>query len=236
MALHPRTHGKHAIGWSEFLHLVRTQLAADLDHDCKPLGLQGARGALFKIGLVSHGYVFVGKGTVKVFVPDLLHEGAIYQRLGRLQGTAVPVCLGNIDLVEKYYLDVGVRIRHMLLMAWGGDTIGDEMDRSEIRRTTREVKCAGVDQGDVRSANLLWNEENGRVMLIDFERAVCIEGYKREAVAKVESPLQEISPNRRRKRESIVEGRGEDMASTVIGMPLEPQACDRIFKVGAGFL
>lgn len=89
-------------------NLVQEQLAKALDHHCESLGLQGARGTLFKITLASHGYVFVGKGTVQAFVPDLLHEGKTYQRLAKLQGTAVPVCLRNIGLYQWYYLDLGV--------------------------------------------------------------------------------------------------------------------------------
>lgn len=125
-SLHPRVCEKHAIDRSKFLNLVQKQLAKDLDHHCKLLGLQGARGALFKITLASHGYVFVGKGTVQAFVPDLLHEGKIYRRLTKLQGTAVPLYLGNIDLDQWYYLDLGVRILHMLLMSWGCDPADED--------------------------------------------------------------------------------------------------------------
>ena len=205
-SLHPRLGEKHAVGRSKFLDLVQKQLADDLDHDCEPLGLQGARGALFKITLASHGYVLVGKGTVQAFVPDLLHEGKIYRRLAKLQGTAVPVYLGNIDLKEWYYLDPGVRILHMLLMSWGGG-LADEDEamrntpalRKGIQRTTAEVREAGIDQMDVRSPNLLWNREVQRVMLIDFERAALIKlGPKNNGVRK-ERAMQEVSPNKKRK-------------------------------------
>ncbi len=120
MSLHRKHGGRHAINQREFLDLVQKQLAEDLNHNCEPLGLQGARGALFKVTLTSHGYVFVGKGTVQAFVPDLRHEGEIYQQITKLQGVLVPVYLGSIDLAEWYYLNLGVRILHMLLMSWGG--------------------------------------------------------------------------------------------------------------------
>lgn len=202
-----RKHGRqHAIDLEEFLRLVREQLAEELDYDCEPLGLQGARGALFKITLTSYGYVFVGKGTVKAFVPDLMHEGRVYQQLKDLQGTAVPVCLGNIDLVDCYHLDVGVNILHMLLMSWGGEMVSGTVDQEEVQQTLREVRAAGIDQGDVRRENLLWNEEKERAMLIDFERAV----YLRRDVSGTNATkthrtlranvLQEISPNKKRKR------------------------------------
>ncbi|MCJ1402238.1 hypothetical protein MMC11_005458 [Xylographa trunciseda] len=194
-ALHPELDQKHAINISEFLYLVQKQLGEHVDHYCEPLGLQGARGTLFKITLASHGYVFVGKGTVYAFVPDLLHEGRVYHQLEAIQGTAVPVCLGNIDLLQMYYLDLGVRISHMILMSWGGTTT-DKSDvketsglQAEIQRTVAEVQREGIDQADVRRPNLLWNREAQRVMLIDFERA--------QSMVK-ELPLQDVSPNKRR--------------------------------------
>jgi hypothetical protein len=121
-----------------------------MDHNCEPLHKQGARGALFRITLASYGYVFVGKGTVEAFVPDLRHEGHIYKLLRRVQGLATPVCLDNIDLKRTYYLDVGVRIIHMLLMSWGGITLADStppiprdlLDR-KIRQSTDEIRELG---------------------------------------------------------------------------------------------
>jgi predicted acylesterase/phospholipase RssA len=106
------------------------------------------------------------------------------------------VYLGNIDLLEWYNLDLGVRILHMLLMSWGGEAADEDEAvkgmagmQEEIQRTVAEVRRAGVDQMDVRSPNLLWNREAQRVMLIDFERA---HAAKKRA-------MQEISPNKRRK-------------------------------------
>ena len=195
-SLHARRGQRHAVDQSKFLDLVQKQLAEDLDHNCEPLGLQGARGALFKVTLVSHGYVFVGKGTVQAFVPDLRHEGDIYRRLAKLQGAVVPVYLGNIDLAESYNLDFGVEILHILLMSWAGELADNDESvkgwqglQREIRRTVAEVRRAGVDQSDERPPNMLWNKERKRVMLIDFERAKYMGGV-----------LQEISPNKKRKR------------------------------------
>jgi len=36
-------------------------------------------------------------------------------------GELIPVHLGNISLNYPYFLDVGVRIVHILLMSWAGD-------------------------------------------------------------------------------------------------------------------
>ena len=55
VSLHRRQGSRHAIDLQGFRSRVQNQLAEDLDHDCEPLGMQGARGALFRITLTSHG-------------------------------------------------------------------------------------------------------------------------------------------------------------------------------------
>jgi hypothetical protein len=201
-----RAHGdgvRHAVDARTFAWLVREQLARDLDHDCEPLDKQGARGALFKITLAAHGYTLVAKGTVEAFVPDLRHEGRVYRRLERIQGKAVPVCLGNIDLVKMYYLDLDVEIVHMLLMSWAGEVateaavtgMGVVADLgAEVRRTAAEVRGQGVVHGDDRAPNRLWNVERRRVMLIDFERSTLLPSVNVGA-------LLARSPNQKRKRQ-----------------------------------
>ena len=118
-------------------------------------------------------------------MPDLLHEGKIYRLMSKLQGIAVPVYLGNVNLTEWYYLDAGVRILHMLLMSWGGNFAHENSSvknsselRKEIKRTTAEMEAQGIHQMDIRPPNLFWNQEAQRVMLIDFERAVTAKGLK----------------------------------------------------------
>ncbi|MCJ1282377.1 hypothetical protein MMC26_001700 [Xylographa opegraphella] len=200
---HRRYGENHAISTLDFTSLVQKQLADDLDHNCEPLGIQGARGALFRITLAQYGYVFVGKGTVKAFVSDLKKEGAMYRQMAAIQGTAVPVYLGNVDLLEWYDLDLNVRILHMLLMSWGGDEVGTlgrlPWLHSEIQRTVAQVGLEGVNHLDIRSPNILWNREVKRVMLIDFERAGRIIGTQNGGFV-ARTAMQEVSPNRKRKR------------------------------------
>ncbi|KAI9820903.1 MAG: hypothetical protein M1826_000817 [Phylliscum demangeonii] len=200
-------------GVTAFASLAQQQIAADPDHDIEPMGKQGARGALFKLTLVTHGYTFVGKGTIDVFVDELQHEGAIYRdHLQKLQGHAVPVYLGNIDLESPYFLCKGVLIIHMLLMSWAGEEVNRDPHRKRIRhleieiaRTTKEVLQAGVQQGDLRRANMLWNWERKRVMLIDYERATvdptpgAVVAAPAEATATAPLPPVHISPNLKRK-------------------------------------
>lgn len=169
----------HLVSATEFPELLRNQLAEDLDHYCEPLWVSGARGYLFRVTLACHGYVFVAKGTTRGLISHLRHEGNIYEHLKSLQGTAIPVHLGNINLVHRYFLD-WIPIKHFLLLSWGGDNAGynermmtqaDPRIELEVRRTWREVWNANVGQGDYRGPNFLWNAEANRVMLIDFERA-----------------------------------------------------------------
>ncbi|KAL8910202.1 MAG: hypothetical protein Q9171_004500 [Xanthocarpia ochracea] len=230
----------HAITGAEFPELVRAQLAQDLDVNCKPMGIQGARGALFRITLESHGYTFVAKGTVYAFIPQLLHEAKVYQRLKRLQGRAVPVYLGNINLVQKYYLTLGVRIRHMMLLSWGGELSGynDEekptdsvgrMIRREAFRTLREIEDEGVDQRDFRPPNLLWNAEVQRVMVIDFERAViedatpCKEDTERSVIDDATACKEDTKRAAvKRSAEEFQQEDGDDLVRTKVLQELSP--------------
>ena len=168
----------HALTAQTLAKLMTDQLTNNLDQACEPLGKQGARGALFKLTLLSHGYTFVAKGTVLAFKSDLQHEGSIYRHLEPLQGQLIPVYLGNISLTHPYFLAVGVRIIHMLLLSYGGEEVDhDAMARlgkslpAERRRVEAKMVAWKVEHGDIREANLLWNEEVGGVMVIDFERS-----------------------------------------------------------------
>ncbi|PSS25711.1 hypothetical protein M430DRAFT_33320 [Amorphotheca resinae ATCC 22711] len=186
----------HALEGKTLAQGIQHQLERSLDYGCEPLGKQGARGALFKLTLYSHGYTFVAKGTVEAFIPALKHEGRIYRHLIGFQGELIPVYLGNISLVKTYFLDFGVRIVHMLLMSWAGERAENLMSGlgrdfvEEIRRAVRKLLDYGVEHGDVRSPNVLWNAESKQVMLVDFERST---------ILKPASTLQEISPNSKRK-------------------------------------
>ena len=183
----------HLLNKQEFGAMVQRQLAMTLDRNCKDLKIQGSRGALFQITLASHGYTFVAKGTRDVFVPDLMHEGRMYDRLKSIQGKLIPVYLGNIDL-DWPWLDFRVQIIHMLLMSWGGERIdkvkGERTFDMEIKQFERQISRMGVQHEDIRPPNMLWSQETERIMFIDLERATEISRI----------PLQELPGNRKRKR------------------------------------
>lgn len=183
----------HLLNMEQFSEMVRVQLGTSLDRNCKELRLQGARGALFKVTLASHGYTFVGKATPDVFVPDLKHEGRMYGLLRSVQGKKIPVYLGNIDLI-KPWRDLHVKLVHMLLMSWGGEMVHRVRPNGkfykEIQQFESRIARLGVQHEDIRLPNMLWNQEIGGVMFIDFERSTEVQS----------SALQEISPNKKRKR------------------------------------
>jgi hypothetical protein len=112
--------------------------------------------------LESYGYAFVAKGTVRAFKANLKHEGLVYRHLNEVQGQLVPVYLGNISLAYPYFLDVGVRIVHMLLMSYAGEqadkdlisSLGRDIDE-ERNRAVAMLRYHGVEHRDVRLSNEL---------------------------------------------------------------------------------
>ncbi|KAI9762281.1 MAG: hypothetical protein M1840_001425 [Geoglossum simile] len=197
---HDRGSNRHPLDRETVLVLLREQLARTLDEDCRPLGRQGSRGAMFKVTLTSHGYTLVAKGTVLAFAEDLRREYQVYQCLNSIQGFFVPVCLGNVDLVNPYHYDVGVRIVHMMFLSWAGDSLydggacGDKPSLAEeVARSIKAIHRAGVLHRDVRTPNLCWNSEVGQVMVIDFERS---------EILQVDRSLVR-SPTGRKRRQSV---------------------------------
>ncbi|KAI9778921.1 MAG: hypothetical protein M1816_003803 [Peltula sp. TS41687] len=239
---------QHRISLEELTSLVGTQLNRFCDQLNKPyserdndecyydiefdgcfesLDLSGWAGALFRVTLFSHGYTFVGKGTVKPLVPALKKEADVYTRLKKIQGKAVPIYLGSVDLRRAYYLTSLVPIVHVLLMSWSGPDLLDcgvdkQLLDEETRRTVREVERLGVRQGDVRPQNLLWNEELGRVILIDFECATIISKEHVEPVTPKKRPmLGGIDGNDRRvHRQEVVKATMDEEREPPAGLPV----------------
>ncbi|KAG7120275.1 hypothetical protein HYQ46_006664 [Verticillium longisporum] len=183
---------RHAIDANEFARLVGEQLRRNPYRNCEALdrwGKIGATGVLFKLELAPYGYTFVGKGSLPGHLGLLQHESRIYAWLDKLQGEVVPVHLGLVQLDklqgevapvhQGYILPGGARILHMMLMSWGGETITDTLTvgaapanlLAEVRRSSQDVWAKGIDHGDERDANRLWNDERRRVMLVDFDHA-----------------------------------------------------------------
>ncbi|CAG9937431.1 unnamed protein product [Clonostachys rosea f. rosea IK726] len=155
----------HPIGIKGLTGLMQEQLTYSLDRDCEPLEIDGKYRAirtLFKLSLTRYGYTFISKGTIPEFVPYLANKVKIYRRLKRLQARHT-IRFARFKIV------------HMLLMSWAGELAtkaGELVDlTTETARSLRMVRGEGVVHDDLREANLLWNEERGRVMVIDFDSA-----------------------------------------------------------------
>ncbi|KAI9669524.1 MAG: hypothetical protein M1817_004643 [Caeruleum heppii] len=189
---------RHAICQKTFISLLKRQVSKDLDHDCEPLGKQGARGTLFKFTLVSHGYTFVAKGTVEAFVPDLRYESEIYGKLHKLQGEAVPVHLGSIDLRHCYFLDVGVQIVHMMFMSWAGEEV-DEFGMTQAMLEQLKSSGAAAEPG----ASEEGVEEKGRPTKTRVSFTIT-------GVCLSENALPNGSPGKRRKRRQARDVNEED--------------------------
>ncbi|KAK0629986.1 hypothetical protein B0T17DRAFT_491294 [Bombardia bombarda] len=187
---------RHPIDADEFARLVGERLRQNPYRDCEALdgwGKTGATGVLFKLELAPYGYTFVGKGTLLGHPRLLEHESRIYTRLDSLQGEVVPVHLGLARLDWGYILPGGARVFHMMLMSWGGETMADTVTAgasaadlaAEVRRSSQAVWAGGVDHGDERDANRLWNNERHRVMLVDFDHATLLPNIKHKQLFKV---------------------------------------------------
>ncbi|KAK0725655.1 hypothetical protein B0H67DRAFT_659353 [Lasiosphaeris hirsuta] len=148
----------HPIDAHELTRLVSERLRHNPYRDCYSLDderKRGAIGLLFKIELPPYGYTFVAKGTIPRHSPRLQHERSIYAQLEKLQGHVIPVYLGLVHLEPDrgYVLPGADRIVSMMLMSWAGGELVTANHDAEVQRSARE------------------NDERGRVMLIDFDRA-----------------------------------------------------------------
>lgn len=167
--------GKHQIDDTALVTLLKLQLDNNLDHNCLPLGISGHYVSLFKITSEDYGYTLVGKGTTSELWEEVSREREIYRVLRRAQGSAIPIFLGAINLAKIYFLHSVGQIRHLLLMAWGGNSIS-KLEQSpqlqrEIWKSKKEIQALGVRHEDLRPENILWNDELQRALIIDFHRS-----------------------------------------------------------------
>lgn len=144
---------RHLINAETLIQRLKQQLDENIDHDCTPMGACGASGAPFKITCTAYGYTVVGKGTTSRLWREVSREADIYRVLWRAQGFVVPVFLGMIDLAKVYFLHGAGEIRHMLIMAWGGEPIGKighgqlSYRDCEMSRSNNEIRSLGLASG-----------------------------------------------------------------------------------------
>ncbi|KAK3297775.1 uncharacterized protein B0H64DRAFT_458288 [Chaetomium fimeti] len=179
----------HPVDHETWQRLVAEQLDRTLDEGIKPLWKQGARGVLFSVTLLEYGYTFVAKATTTESIPHLKREAKMYRQLRTLQGSGIPVFLGAVDLKWPYRYNVSIQLIHMIFLSWGGESIlakKDELglDQAALDRQllplVQNMHRLGVVHMDVRGPNILWCDEIGRIMLIDFERAITVASCRKK--------------------------------------------------------
>jgi hypothetical protein len=180
----------HPIDDGALPRLLRAQLACVLDGSggMQSLGKEGTWGGLFGFTLPENGYTFVAKGFEGDGVERAQNEACVYGKLRDPQGIDIPVFLGDVDLgTERYFDDDGLDqpLRHIVFLSFGGEMAldrkrqpcgpdqklfdQDAFDR-QLFSAVKKLHKRGLVHRDLAEMNVLWCEETGRVMLIDFER------------------------------------------------------------------
>ena len=205
---------RHAISVVQLRELLLAQIQKTMNTNIEPLGSQGSRGAIFKLTLESHGYTMIGKGTSPHYVPDLRSENAVYNHLGEIQGTVIPVCLGAIDSPRCYFYDVGVDIHYWLLMSFAGRSLTTaEFDawRPSVDAMDKKLTEYGIIHWDISPNNILWDEQAKKLMVIDLERTTFVRKEKQKEVKKEnrlqdKNVLKEMGPNKTLGKRKEIEG------------------------------
>ncbi|PYH99454.1 hypothetical protein BO71DRAFT_415543 [Aspergillus ellipticus CBS 707.79] len=166
---------RHPISTADLIIKLKEQLDQDLDHNYTPIGSCGSYGAPFIITYATFGYTVVGKETTSRLWAEVSREAEVYRILQRAQGSAVPVFLSAINLAQIYFLHGAGKIRHILLMGWGGISMShitrDKAIQHAISQSVKEIRSLGICYQDLRPENILWNAELKRALIIDFHQS-----------------------------------------------------------------
>jgi hypothetical protein len=174
---------KHPFAAPELLLRLKRQIDHDPERCAEHLHIRGNSGHLLKAIVHSHGYVVILKAVAERYASFTRHEINVYEVLRNLQGFDIPVCVGGLA-PERGYWCHGERTTFMMVMGFAGERM-DFDTPSEDREAWREKKAALEKQARecvqrIRAEgaeyalawrNLLWNQELGRVIAVDFERA-----------------------------------------------------------------
>ncbi|OAA60596.1 hypothetical protein SPI_05720 [Niveomyces insectorum RCEF 264] len=161
-------------------------------------GKFGAIGTLFRLLLAGYEYLLVAMGVQQTHVPKVATEERVYAYLRKHQGTLVPVRLGTVALATEYWTSSGAHVSHMPLLSHCGEPTWKTCNQKEVtgniknddpgvhipmptpapaevhRQTAalwQRLHELGIDHGDERAPNTVWNARLGRLMCIDFDWA-----------------------------------------------------------------
>ncbi|KAM0518988.1 hypothetical protein ACHAPE_003979 [Trichoderma viride] len=182
-----RYHGDKHLGLQELLDGLRTQLDDDVangNHDnYQFLRRCGPYTMLLKVRLASHGYTLLLKGVIPAKVDHLRREVDMYGHLLEVQGSHVPVCFGMIQTQGEVSSNTYGEFTNF--MVFGGFPEGVmSLSRCRAAGMNRRMIADAVDETfqriheervlhfDPEPRNMLYDARAGRVMIVDFERAV----------------------------------------------------------------
>lgn len=184
-------HGKQHLRRSDLISLIRAQIDAGFSSSClMPLNMSGSRGSLYRVTLLSHGYILLAKGVQQDDEPHLLNEADIYRRLAPIQGRYIPVYIGEMSLSYPLILPgrqvQPVRfITRLLFVSYAGINMSEclkvtnEAEFTQgIEECMKAIHALGVLHMDASSNNILWLK--GSVRVIDFERSKTRETVEEE--------------------------------------------------------
>ncbi|KAJ5749282.1 uncharacterized protein N7511_010978 [Penicillium nucicola] len=152
-------HGKkHRITPREFTRRLHSQLEENRSEGFEQLHIRGRTGFIIKATLLSHGYTVVIKATTS----DKDHY------------VQTEACTYFEPRVSYWYH--GQLMAHMMILSWSGhriqQIINEENSRffyAEREKVLKILESHGVFHRDKAWRNMLWNEQAGRLVVIDLE-------------------------------------------------------------------
>ena len=165
----------HSINARVFMRKLHDQLSRNRNEGFEPLHIRGRTGYLMKATLLEHGYTVLIKATIADKAHHLRTEAAHYRYLRRLQGHQIPVCVGNFKPRVSYWYQ-GEPMAHMMILSWSGTRLqhvinegNQDFFNTERARVLGVLHSNGVVHRDTEWRNMLWNDQEGTLVVIDLE-------------------------------------------------------------------
>ncbi|KAJ5150386.1 hypothetical protein N7492_010737 [Penicillium capsulatum] len=168
----------HMINRADFLRRVKAQLDESLDHYIAPTQILDSSAVLSRVSLMPYGYTFVSKGTPDECRDDTIREAEVYGTLRPYQGSAVPICLGKIDLQRTFFVHPQICIKHMLLLSWGGKAtditqIAPGEPWESYERAGKAIQSKILGYSSMYPGNILWDPCRRCIQLVNFDSPNC---------------------------------------------------------------